>query len=700
MNIKGLYLICTIIVALVGCSGHPKVVDGLQRSRVDALNKASFTTRYNDAARSEYYARQALSYISDSLPAYDDGRLRAWNNLATSFFNRAIHDSASIYIDSVLAFGRHSENRKMEQVLAQLLKARLLQRQCDIAGCYQILYDIEHSGILDGKSDNMLVSLAKSEFYIATNTLNYHYRNKSQYEQAELMVEMEQQRTKLHCDYAEDMSFNYAIAYGYYALCNDTLHQSEYLGKALHYCGENIKLLSNPSRYNTYHLANTLQLMGFMLWSRNVEPQSWMHNRVAVNELYEMIRDAFSFDVSGEKDTAFAFMREATALFFLHNDPYQRLAAVVATGRCCMAHGDTTTARAYFREGLIATERRSGGGDYFAPKMEAMLYEGLLVAGCAESQEEVSHWTSELMRLQNYIKQNEKADFILQQELNRTHRSSLVRLVLIIVLAMLALALLVTMLLLRRRTKALQRETKQLQEANQRDVERIANVETCLSVLRHDITPFVSYLQNDRLPVELRSEVTGQLIRTFENIKNWTKLSIPSGLQFRKSNVRLQDVFDSVSSSVMNVNSFHVEPIFSPTDLFVVGDEQLIEIMLRNLVNNALQHTEQGSVTVKAQIYPDDNRFALISISDTGCGMTPEQIETLFRSDKKIKPTPETGYGSGFGLMLCRYIIKLHDDNTIRGCRIWAESEVGKGSTFHFVIECANINPNERFGTN
>ena len=703
MVFVGLCLVVGICCAVVSCGGGNEDVDALMRSRVDRMNKAAFTTRYNDAVRSEAYAREALAFIHDSLPEYADGRLRAWNNMATAFFNRAIHDSVSIYVDSVLGYRGQSRNLEMEQVLARLLKARLLQRQCDIAGSYQILYEIEQSGLLDKDADNMLVSLAQSEFYIITTVLNYHYRNKSQYEQAELLVEMESRREKLHCDYAEDLSFNYALAYGYYALCSDSVHQSDYLSKVLHYCEESILLLGEPTRYSTYHLANTYQMIGFLLWSRNIASSSWARNREAVNALCEDIRSAFTFDISNEADTAFAFMREATALFFLHDDPYQRLAAVVATGRYCMAHGDTATARDYFNEGILERktengkrktengERRTENKEHFAPKMEAMLYEGLLVAGCAESREEVSHWTSELMKLNNYIKQNEKADFILQQELSRANRSSVVRLVIAIVMAVLTLALLVTLILLRRRTKALQQETARLQEAQRRDVERIANVETCLSVLRHDITPFVSYLQNERLPDELRSEVTGQLIRTFENIKNWTSLSIPSGLKFTKSLVTLQDIFDNVEGSVMGCRRPDVELTFHSTSLVAVGDSQLLEIMLRNLVNNALQHTEHGSVSVEAKPYSEDKRFVHITISDSGSGMTEEQLETLFRSDKKIKVTPEAGYGSGFGLMLCRYIIKLHDDNTIRGCRIWAESELGKGSVFHFIINSKQV---------
>ena len=110
--------------------------------------------------------------------------------------------------------------------------------------------------------------------------------------------------------------------------------------------------------------------------------------------------------------------------------------------------------------------------------------------------------------------------------------------------------------------------------------------------------------------------------------------------------------------------------------------------MLRNLVNNALQHTHYGKVTVYAEVHPQDSRFVHIEVDDTGSGMDEETLENLFRADKKVKTPddPSADHGTGFGLILCKYIIKRHDDNTVRGCRIWAESEPGKGSTFHCLL--------------
>jgi len=683
-------MIAVVALAAAGCvRTESQDIDALRRSRVDGLNKESFRLRYDDARRSERYARWALRYIADSLPAYSDGRLRAWNNLATAYFNQARYDSVEAYVDSVLSFAGRAPNREIEQVLSRLMMARLLQRNCDIASSYQLLHDIESSGKLDSRSvmrrsSPLLYDLACSEFYITTTILNYHYRSKSQYEQSELLTEMERRRGELRCDYAEDMSLNYAIAYGYYALCSDTTNQPQYLHKMLEYSLENMRILGDSARYSSYHLANTYQLIGFMLWSKNLKEASWEENRELYGEIRRRTVETFGFDLDSVGDDGYAFLKEAASLFWLHEDPYQRLGAVVAVGRYCMGHGDTATARRYFSEALYDSTLLG-----IAPKFEARLYEGLLTSGSAESQEEVSEWTRKELSLLEYIKQNEKADFVLQQELSDAHRHSTTFMVFTAVLLVLAVALTGTLLLLRRRTKALQEEKTQLQAAKQQDVERIANVETCLSVLRHDITPFVTYLQNDKLPEELKREVTGQLVRTFENIKSWTNLSIPSGMQFRLSEFGLQETFDSVRGSINNIHGEKVRLKFRETRLRVSGDRLLTEIMLRNLVNNAVQHTEAGMIEVAAESYAEDGRFVHITVKDTGAGMSAEQLESLFRSDKKIKGTPEAGYGSGFGLILCRYIIKRHDDHTLRGCRIWAESEEGRGSTFHIVLAAA-----------
>ena len=91
---------------------------------------------------------------------------------------------------------------------------------------------------------------------------------------------------------------------------------------------------------------------------------------------------------------------------------------------------------------------------------------------------------------------------------------------------------------------------------------------------------------------------------------------------------------------------------------------------------------------VAADTYEEDSRFVHLSVADTGCGMDEETVDSLFRADRKIHSAsdPQATHGTGFGLILCRYIIKRHDDNTLRGCRIWVESQVGQGTVMHCLL--------------
>ena len=408
----------------------------------------------------------------------------------------------------------------------------------------------------------------------------------------------------------------------------------------------------------------------------NISQSAWDANYELVDYMVGFLADNYGFCVPDSLDYVDALYWQSTLLFFQEGDPYQRIGAVAGSANYSLSVGDTLTAHLYYDMILNDTTWYDG----IAPKFEATVYSGLLLSGYSDDPNLNRTWHLRELSLLDYIKQNEKADFQLRTELVRAKSRNQWYGMLFIASFILVVILVVFAVMLRRKAQALKRETERLKLAKRQDVERITNVETCLSVLRHDITPFISYLQNNNLPIELRNEVLEQLIRTFNNIKNWTNLSIPTGLQFKDSIFPLQDVFTSTEKGINNIHYQTVSLIFEPTQLSVHADPLLLEIMLRNLVNNALQHTEQGEVRISAMAEDD---FAHIQVADTGCGMSEEDIEHLFRADKLRS---SDGEHNGFGLMLCRYIIKKHDDNILRGCRIWAESTVGKGSIFHILI--------------
>ncbi|MFA4827724.1 MAG: PAS domain-containing protein [Thermodesulfovibrionales bacterium] len=139
----------------------------------------------------------------------------------------------------------------------------------------------------------------------------------------------------------------------------------------------------------------------------------------------------------------------------------------------------------------------------------------------------------------------------------------------------------------------------------------------------------------------------------------------------------------------------------------IIADERKIKQVLFNLLSNALKFTpDGGSVRVQARLVhcsqstvhgkeeficePSTvNReladFVEISVSDTGIGIAHEDMGKLFQSFQQIESVLTKQYeGTGLGLKLCKDFVELH------GGKIWAESELGKGSRFIFVIPLRN----------
>lgn len=112
----------------------------------------------------------------------------------------------------------------------------------------------------------------------------------------------------------------------------------------------------------------------------------------------------------------------------------------------------------------------------------------------------------------------------------------------------------------------------------------------------------------------------------------------------------------------------------------VSGDAGRLVQVLSNLVANALRFTERsGSVTVRAQHHGDEVE---VSVTDTGSGIPAANLPVIFERYWTVRGNAPKG-GTGLGLAIARSIVEAH------GGRIWAESEVGKGSVFRFTLRVA-----------
>ena len=146
----------------------------------------------------------------------------------------------------------------------------------------------------------------------------------------------------------------------------------------------------------------------------------------------------------------------------------------------------------------------------------------------------------------------------------------------------------------------------------------------------------------------------------------------------------------------------------------VIGDVTRLRQILVNLVGNAVKFTSQGEVMVELRagsestpgaggetgtalvtVPPPSEDFLMLhySVRDTGIGIPPEKMDRLFRSFSQVDASTTRQYGgTGLGLAISQSLAEL------MGGRMWVESTVGKGSTFHFTIrvQCAPDSPRPR----
>ncbi len=116
-----------------------------------------------------------------------------------------------------------------------------------------------------------------------------------------------------------------------------------------------------------------------------------------------------------------------------------------------------------------------------------------------------------------------------------------------------------------------------------------------------------------------------------------------------------------------------------PDDSFAWADKDGILLVLRNLLNNAIKFTRHGGIISVSYAYMQT--LVVVTVSDTGVGIAPEDIKKLFRFEEQLKTEgTDREKGSGLGLVLCKEIIDKS------GGKIWVESTEGEGSRFSFTL--------------
>ena len=221
-------------------------------------------------------------------------------------------------------------------------------------------------------------------------------------------------------------------------------------------------------------------------------------------------------------------------------------------------------------------------------------------------------------------------------------------------------------------------------------LENINNVKDKLfSIVSHDlkdslssINGFINLLKDgslsraefDSLIPELSENANNASLLLF-NLLNWSK----SQMQSLKPTPSLFDVQEVIEEKVklieQRLESKGIELIDHSLRDFAYADKSMIEIVIQNLLANALKFSNRNdSITVSNHI---SNGTCIISVADTGVGIPKDKLETLFSNNTYTTMGTNNEKGTGLGLSICKELVELNNG------KIWVESTINKGSTFY-----------------
>lgn len=238
-------------------------------------------------------------------------------------------------------------------------------------------------------------------------------------------------------------------------------------------------------------------------------------------------------------------------------------------------------------------------------------------------------------------------------------------------------------------------QNKQLEELN-------AIKDKLLSIIGHDLRSPISSLKG-LVDLLKNSTLTEQQIRHFSNLMSTSLVStshlLDNLLFWAKS---------QMEGIHVNARSFDLQPVVRQNrdlvkgraeekgvllvteeagmPLMVYADEIMVDMVIRNLVENAIKFSRSGdTVNISAHM---KSHLATITIQDTGLGIQPEDHAKIFnRSISYTTSGTSREKGSGLGLSLCKELVEKN------GGRIWFESEPGKGTFFAFTLPVQGPGP-------
>jgi signal transduction histidine kinase len=253
-------------------------------------------------------------------------------------------------------------------------------------------------------------------------------------------------------------------------------------------------------------------------------------------------------------------------------------------------------------------------------------------------------------------------------------------------------------------TRELEEKNKKIELQNEAILEQSKHLEDInkvkdklFSIVSHDlkdsltsIKGFIDLLQegslsqaefNNLIP-ELSENANNASLLLF-NLLNWSKSQMQS-LESNPSLFDIQEVFEEKTQLLeQKLDKKGILLRNKTLRDFVYADRSMIEIVIQNLLSNAIKFSQEGdTITISNHI---SSGKSIISVSDTGVGISAENQKKLFKSNSFTTIGTENEKGTGLGLAICKELVDLNHG------KIWVESDLNSGTTFY--VELPKSNP-------
>jgi signal transduction histidine kinase len=238
-------------------------------------------------------------------------------------------------------------------------------------------------------------------------------------------------------------------------------------------------------------------------------------------------------------------------------------------------------------------------------------------------------------------------------------------------------------------------EHKKLIEAQTENLQMISKIkDKLLAVIGHDLRTPLANLRNMVEMFEadyISSDEIHWLMKDINPLVKSAELTLSNLMDWAGSHIRGRNInstrLDIFLLGVEMEQTFshalhrkNIEFLNNATaGQSVMADENHVKVVLRNLISNAIKFTDAKG-TIKLSSSYKENRV-IISVQDTGKGMTSDEISRLFYPQTHFSQPGTLGEnGTGIGLLLCKELVELN------GGKMWVNSKPDKGSTFFFSL--------------